>query len=84
MAYVIAGSCVKDDVCVDVCPAECIHPTRDDPEFETAEQLYINPADCVDCDACFEVCPVIAIFPREELPGKWEHAADLNALFFDR
>src|SRR3712207_6711759 len=39
MAYVIAGSCVKDDVCIEVCPADCIHPVPGAPDFETAEQL---------------------------------------------
>ena len=45
MAYVIAGNCIKDDVCIEVCPADCIHPTPGDPDFETAEQLYIDPDD---------------------------------------
>ena len=82
MAYVIAGSCVKDDVCVDVWPLDCIHPTRDEADFETAEQLYIDPSECIDCDACVEVCPVIAIFAPHEVPEKWAHASRLNADFF--
>ena len=82
MAYVIAGSCVKDDVCVEVCPADCIHPTRDAPDFETAEQLYIDPETCIDCDACVEACPVDAIFHPDEVPPKWQHFAEVNADFF--
>lgn len=82
MAYVIAGSCVKDDVCVEVCPVDCIHPTRDEPDFESAEQLYIDPAECIDCDACVEVCPVDAIFAPTEVPEKWQYSIDFNAEFF--
>jgi NAD-dependent dihydropyrimidine dehydrogenase PreA subunit len=82
MAYVIAGSCVKDDVCLEVCPVDCIHPRRDDPDFETAEQLYIDPSACINCDACLEVCPVTAIFPPDDVPPKWEHAVEVNADYF--
>ena len=82
MAYVIAGSCIKDDVCVEVCPADCIHPKRDAPDFDEAEQLYIDPETCILCDACVEVCPVGAIYAPGELPGKWDYAAAVNAEFF--
>jgi len=51
MAYVIAEPCIgmKDTACVDVCPCDCIHPTKDEREFAASPQLYINPDDCVDC-----------------------------------
>src|ERR687886_262827 len=57
MTYVIAGSCIKDDSCVEVCPVDCIHPKPGAPDFESAEQLYIDPAVCIDCDACVGACP---------------------------
>jgi ferredoxin len=82
VTYVIVGSCIKDDSCVEVCPVECIHPVPGAPDFETAEQLYIDPAICIDCDACVEACPVDAIYPDFELPDKYEYALDLNAEFF--
>src|SRR5215210_154815 len=82
MAYVIAGTCVKDDECVEVCPVDCIHPAPGEPDFETAEQLYIDPATCIDCDACVEVCPVGAIFAPDEVPPKWEHFSLINVGFF--
>ena len=28
MAYVITSTCIKDFLCVDVCPTDCIHPKR--------------------------------------------------------
>ncbi|MGB5155521.1 MAG: 4Fe-4S binding protein, partial [Candidatus Sulfotelmatobacter sp.] len=33
MAYVITDSCIKDSLCVDVCPTDCIHPNLDEPGF---------------------------------------------------
>ena len=66
MTYVIAGSCIKDDSCVEVCPVDCIHPKPGAPDFDTAEQLYIDPEVCIDCDA----------------PPKFAYALGLNAEFF--
>jgi ferredoxin len=83
MTYVIVGSCIKDDSCIEVCPVDCIHPKPGAPDFETAEQLYIDPGVCIDCDACVEACPVDAIFPDFELPAKYDYALPLNAEFFE-
>ena len=68
MTYVIAGSCIKDDSCVEVCPVDCIHPKPGAPDFETAEQLYIDPEVCIDCDACVDACPVDCIHPKPGAP----------------
>jgi ferredoxin len=53
MAYVITEKCIgtKDSACVDVCPVDCIHPRKDEPEFATVEHLYIHPDECIDCGA---------------------------------
>jgi ferredoxin len=82
MTYVITGSCIKDDSCVEVCPVDCIHPKPGAADFEPAEQLYIDPEVCIDCDACVEACPVDAIYADFELPEKFAYALDLNAEFF--
>ena len=82
MTYVIAGSCIKDDSCIEVCPVDCIHPKPGDPDFESAEQLYIDNDVCIDCDACVHVCPVDAIFTELDVPEKFAYAFDLNAEFF--
>jgi ferredoxin len=82
VTYVIVGSCIKDDSCIEVCPVDCIHPKPGAPDFETAEQLYIDPGVCIDCDACVEACPVDAIFPDFEVPEKYAYALELNAEFF--
>ena len=36
MTYVIAEPCIntKDTACVEVCPVDCIHPTKESEEFE--------------------------------------------------
>ena len=82
MTYVIIGSCVKDDACIEVCPVDCIHPRPEDPDFETAEQLYIDPEECIDCDACVEACPVDAVFADHEIPEKFAYTLELNSEFF--
>ena len=51
MAHVIVDTCTKNALCVDECPTECIHPTKDEPQFEEAMQLYIDPEECMDCGA---------------------------------
>lgn len=77
MAFVITSGCCNDASCVDVCPVDCIRPHPDDPEFLTAEQLYIDPESCIECSACMFACPVSAIHDGFELP---EHLADFAAL----
>ena len=82
MAYVIAEPCIgtKDTACVDVCPVDCIHPRKDEPDFEAETQLYIHPVECIDCGACVPVCPVTAIFALEDLPEKWANFTPINDL----
>ena len=81
MAYIIAEPCigVKDTACVDACPVDCIHPRRDETDFELATQLYIDPQECIDCGACVPVCPVQAIFELDDLPEKWARFTQINA-----
>ena len=67
MPHVITQSCCSDGSCVYSCPVNCIHPSPDEPEFATAEMLYIDPAGCVDCGACVSACPVGAIRPDSRL-----------------
>src|SRR5262249_44856772 len=50
MPFIITDPCIytKDTACVDVCPVDCIHPRKDEPEFESALMLYIHPEECID------------------------------------
>ncbi len=86
MAYTIAQPCVgvKDTACVEVCPVECIHPTKNEANFSSAEQLYIDPVTCIDCGACQSVCPVTAIYPNEQVPDQWKNFIDVNAKFYQK
>src|SRR6202000_764173 len=58
MAYVIAEPCIgtKDAACVDACPVDCIHPKKDEPQFEGTDMLFIDPVECIDCGACVPGC----------------------------
>ncbi len=84
MTYVIAEPCVdtKDNSCVEVCPVDCIHPTPDEPDYESVTQLYIDPDECIDCDACVEACPVDACFAEDQLPEEWAKFTAINAEYF--
>ena len=81
MTYVIAEPCIgtKDNSCVEVCPVDCIHPTPDEPDYDSVEMLYIDADECIDCDACVEACPVDACFAEDQLPAEWAKYAEINA-----
>src|SRR5208282_5178343 len=64
MAFVIVESCTKDEKCIEVCPVDCIHPRKDEPQFAEATQLYVDPVNCIDCGACVPVCEASAILPQ--------------------
>jgi ferredoxin len=68
MPFVITDPCIgtKDSACVDVCPVDCIHPRKDEPEFESMTMLYIHPEECIDCGACVPACPVSAIYDSHD------------------
>ena len=84
MAFVITEPCIgmKDTACVAVCPADCIHPTKEEAGFESAEMLYIDPDHCIDCGLCVEECPVRAIFQDDDVPSEWRHFIEKNAAHY--
>jgi ferredoxin len=86
MAYTITEPCIgtKDTACVDVCPVDCIHPTKDEPEFESEAMLYIDPDTCIDCGACEPECPVEAIFENDYVPDKWKEYIEKNAAWYQK
>ncbi len=86
MTFVITEACigVKDASCVDVCPVDRIHPTRNEAEFVTAEMLYIDPSECIDCGACEPACPVEAIYEEDAVPGSLKSYIAKNAEYFKR
>jgi ferredoxin len=77
MPFIITDPCIetKDTACVDVCPVDCIHPRKDEPEFASMTMLYIHPEECIDCGACVPACPVAAIY--ESIDATPAHQKDL-------
>src|SRR5919206_201607 len=66
MTYVIAGTCIKDDSCLEVCPVDCIHPKPGAPDFEHAELMEHYTAVVYATGAQTDKSLGI---PGEELPG---------------
>jgi ferredoxin--NADP+ reductase len=84
MTYVIAQGCCNDASCVSVCPVDCIRPRPGDPDYMTAEQLYIDPVSCIDCAACLYECPVGAIFDELDMPAEYDVFTTINAEYFEQ
>ncbi|MBS9532321.1 FAD-dependent oxidoreductase [Mycobacterium sp. M1] len=82
MPHVITQACCNDASCVFACPVYCIHPSPDEPDFATAEMLYIDPDSCVDCGACVRACPVDAIYPDTQLPEKQLPFVEINRSYY--
>ena len=82
MPHVVTQACCGDASCVYACPVNCIHPTPDEPDFGTAEMLYIDPNTCVDCGACVTACPVGAISASHHLTDGQERFIDINAAMY--
>lgn len=84
MPHVITQACCNDASCVFACPVYCIHPSPDEPDFATAEMLYIDPESCVDCGACVRACPVDAIFPDTALPQEQLPFIEINKSYYPK
>ncbi|MGO9123359.1 MAG: ferredoxin family protein [Terriglobales bacterium] len=82
MAYVITDKCIKDELCVEVCPTDCIHPKKDEPGFEQATQLYVDAVECIDCGACVPVCTSDSIHAVDDLTDDLKSFIDLNAKYY--
>jgi len=84
MAYIICKRCItsKKADCLDVCPVDCIHPTKSEEGFAETPQLYINPDECIDCGACKPICPSKAIFSEHDVPDKWQKYIQINRDYF--
>jgi ferredoxin len=84
MPFIITDPCIetKDTACVDVCPVDCIHPRKDEPEFAAMTMLYIHPEECIDCGACVPACPVAAIYESiDATPSHQKDLVEANAIY---
>lgn len=84
MTFIITDPCIdtKDTACVDVCPVDCIHPRKDEPEFAQATMLYIHPEECIDCGACVPACPVAAIYDSpDSTPASQKDLIEANLVY---
>lgn len=84
MPHVIVDSCEKDELCVDSCPSDAIHPTKSEPDFAAETQMYINPEECMDCGACVAACPTNSIYAADELPADKAQFVEKNAAYFSK
>ena len=82
MSYVITDTCIKDVLCADVCPTDCIHPKQDEPGFEAATQMYVDPNGCIDCGACLPVCTSDSIKSADDLTDEQKPFIEKNAAFY--
>lgn len=83
MPHVVTQACCGDASCAFACPVNAIHPTPDEPDFATAEMVYIDPVSCVDCGACITACPVGAITRDYRLTDPQLPFVDINAMFHE-
>ncbi len=82
MAFVITDNCIKDALCVDARPVDCIHPRMDEAAFEAATQMYVDPAECIDCGACIPACTSNGLFALDEVPADKQQFIAVNAAHF--
>ena len=82
MAFIIVDTCTKDEKCIEVCPVDCIHPRKDEPQFADATQLYVDPVNCIDCGACVPVCPSSSIYAEADLPENFAAYIEKNAQYY--
>ena len=82
MAYVIVDGCSKDELCIEACPTDCIHPKSTEPQFQEVDQLFVEPQGCIDCGACVGVCPTGSIMAESDVPPEKQAFIERNAGYF--
>ena len=82
MACVFTDTCIKDALCVEVCPTDCIHPKQDEPGFEAATQMYVDPEGCIDCGACIPACTSDSIHALDDVPEDKKDFVEKNAAYY--
>ena len=83
MAYVIAEPCIgtKDNSCVEVCPVDCIHPTPDEPDYDSGDALY-RPRGVHRLRCVRRGLPGRRCFAEDQLPEEWASFAQRNTDYY--
>ena len=82
MTHVTTDTYIRDSLCAEVCSTDCIHPKKDEPGFEDAPQMYVDPEGCIDCGACVPACTSDSIHALEDVPEGKEEFIEKNAAYF--
>jgi NAD-dependent dihydropyrimidine dehydrogenase PreA subunit len=77
MTLIIKSQCVdiKDGVCTEVCPVDCI--------YEGGRMFYIHPVECIECALCETICPVDAIRYDDEVAPEDLVYVQINREYFE-
>ena len=80
MAYVITDTCTKDELCVEACPTDCIHPKKDEDGFRSGapSSMSIQTAASIVARA-FRSARRNSIFVVDEVPADKQEFIAKNA-----
>ena len=67
MAYVITDNCIKDALCVDVCPTDCIHRRKTSPNSRPPRRCLLILPDALTAALAFQPASD-SIYTQEDLP----------------
>jgi hypothetical protein len=81
MAYVITDTCIKDLLCADVCPTDCIHPKKDEPASRRRPSSMSIPRAASTVELASQCAPRIRSLP-DDLPDELKPFVDANAVYF--
>lgn len=65
-------------------PTAFIPRKKYEPEFEVANQLYVDPQGCIDCGACVPVCTSDSIKPADDLTEGEKDFIATNTAFYTK
>jgi len=82
MAYVITDTCIKDSLWVEVCPADCIHPQQDEPGFEAATQMSVDPEVASTAAHAFPLAPPTRSMRWKMFPEEKKDFIEKNAAYY--
>ena len=82
MAFVITDNCIKDELCAQSCPVDCIHPRSEEADSSPPRRCTSNPAECIDCGACIPACTSDAIFALDDVPADKQQFIAVDEAFF--